>query len=91
MTNSSNTPARGAALNRVERRKAQTHKKLVDAARAMLANDTAAQASIQEITETADVGFGSFYNHFSSKAELFEAAVTDVLVVCLQNGRAIVR
>ena len=28
---------------------------------------------------TADVGFGSFYNHFSSKAELFEAAVADVL------------
>jgi hypothetical protein len=27
----------------------------------------------------ADVGFGSFYNHFSSKAELFEAAVEDVL------------
>jgi AcrR family transcriptional regulator len=79
VTNSSNTPASGAPLNRVERRKAQTHKKLVDAARAMLANDTAAQASIQEITETADVGFGSFYNHFSSKAELFEAAVTDVL------------
>lgn len=27
----------------------------------------------------ADVGFGSFYNHFSTKSELFEAAVADVL------------
>jgi AcrR family transcriptional regulator len=52
---------------------------LIAAARAMLASDTAAQASIQEITEAADVGFGSFYNYFSSKAELFEAAVADVL------------
>src|SRR5690349_9780080 len=74
------TSADGARpLTRVERRKAQTRHKLLAAARAMLANDTAAQASIQEITETADVGFGSFYNHFSSKAKLFEAAVADVL------------
>ncbi len=65
--------------SRVERRKAKTRQKLIAAARAMLAGDTAAQASIQEITESADVGFGSFYNHFSSKAELFEAAVLDVL------------
>ena len=36
-------------------------------------------ASIQEITNAADVGFGSFYNHFTSKAELFEQAVADVL------------
>ncbi|MER5519894.1 helix-turn-helix domain-containing protein, partial [Streptomyces sp. NPDC002763] len=27
-------------------------------------------ASIQAIAERADVGFGSFYNHFDSKAEL---------------------
>ena len=52
---------------------------LIDAARAMLAAGTATQASIQEITDAADVGFGSFYNHFSTKSELFEAAVADVL------------
>ncbi|HTF49757.1 MAG TPA: TetR/AcrR family transcriptional regulator [Pseudonocardia sp.] len=79
MTNGSNPRAGAAPLNRVERRKAQTRKKLINAARAMLADDTAPQASVQEITEAADVGFGSFYNHFSSKPELFEAAVADVL------------
>jgi AcrR family transcriptional regulator len=31
--------------------------------------------SIQEITDAADVGFGSFYNHFPSKQELFDLAV----------------
>ncbi|MDT7567390.1 MAG: bifunctional non-ous end joining protein LigD, partial [Pseudonocardiales bacterium] len=41
--------------NRVERRKAQTRKKLIDAARAMLANDASARASVQEITITAAV------------------------------------
>jgi AcrR family transcriptional regulator len=66
-------------MSRLERRKAHTRQKLVDAARVMLAEDTAGTASIQDITDAADVGFGSFYNHFSSKAELFEAAVEDVL------------
>ncbi len=45
----------------------------------MLAADIAQQASIQDITEAADVGLGSFYNHFTSKGELFETAVADVL------------
>ncbi len=36
---------------------------------------------VLEITQAADVGMGSFYNHFESKEELFEAAITDVLDV----------
>ncbi|GAA2807751.1 TetR/AcrR family transcriptional regulator [Crossiella cryophila] len=64
---------------RLDRRKTETRRKLLDAARAMLAAGTAHQASIQEITDAADVGFGSFYNHFPSKTELFGAAVEDVL------------
>lgn len=71
--------ARPGTGNRLERRKAQTRRKLLDAARVMLADGSAATASIQEITDAADVGFGSFYNHFPSKAELFEAAVADVM------------
>jgi AcrR family transcriptional regulator len=51
----------------------------VDAARLMLADGRAANASVQEITNTADVGFGSFYNHFASKELLFAAAVEQVL------------
>jgi AcrR family transcriptional regulator len=69
----------GTTGSRLDRRKAQTRRKLIDAARAMLAGTTARQASIQDITDAADVGFGSFYNHFTSKDELFEAAVADVL------------
>ena len=66
-------------LSRAERRKARTRQLLIDAARAMLAAGTATQASIKDITDAADLGFGSFYNHFSTKTELFEAAVADVL------------
>lgn len=34
---------------------------------------------VLEITQAADVGMGSFYNHFDSKEALFDAAVADVL------------
>jgi AcrR family transcriptional regulator len=70
---------RDEGAGRLERRKAETRRKLVDAARLLLADGRSQGASIQEITEAADVGFGSFYNHFASKGELFETAVLDVL------------
>ena len=49
------------------------------AARELLASRDPAEVSIQEITDTADVGFGSFYNHFETKADLFDAAMEEVL------------
>jgi len=36
-------------------------------------------APILEITKAADVGLGSFYNHFESRDALFEAAVDEAL------------
>lgn len=63
----------------MQRRKARTRAALVHAARAILAEGGSTDVSIQEITDRADVGFGSFYNHFTSKTELFEAAVAGVL------------
>jgi AcrR family transcriptional regulator len=68
-----------AAANRLHRRKARTRAALVGAARELLASRDPAEVSIQEITDTADVGFGSFYNNFVSKADLFEAAMEEVL------------
>jgi AcrR family transcriptional regulator len=65
--------------NRLDRRKARTRAALVAAARELLASRDPADVSIQEITDTADVGFGSFYNHFETKNDLFEAALEEVL------------
>ncbi|MER6344731.1 TetR/AcrR family transcriptional regulator [Streptomyces sp. NPDC001595] len=65
--------------NRFERRRAETRRALVRAARQILAETGDTGVSIQAIAERADVGFGSFYNHFGSKAELFDTAVTDAL------------
>ena len=64
--------------NRVDRRRERTRSALLTAAQRLLA-DGRTNVSIQEITDAADVGFGSFYNHFDSKDELFEAAVTQTL------------
>ena len=61
------------------RRKARTRQALLDAARTLLATGASHDASIQDITDAADVGFGSFYNHFSDKSELFRAAIEQVL------------
>ncbi len=64
--------------NRLERRKAQTRAALISAAQSFLAAGSL-DVPILEITQAADVGLGSFYNHFESKEELFEAAVEDAL------------
>ena len=65
--------------NRFERRRAKTREALIGAARKLLAESADTTASIQVIAERADVGFGTFYNHFDSKADLFDAAVAEVL------------
>jgi AcrR family transcriptional regulator len=65
--------------SRLDRRKARTRQALIDAAVRLIAEGRGDRASIQEITEAADVGFGSFYNHFESKEQLFQAAAEEVL------------
>lgn len=67
-------------VNRLERRKQRTRAALIKAARALVAEGRL-NVPVLEITRLADVGMGSFYNHFSTKEELFEAAVVDVLDV----------
>ncbi|MFD5742461.1 TetR family transcriptional regulator [Streptomyces massasporeus] len=78
-------PLSAPSQNRFERRRAETRQALIRSARQILAETGDTSVSIQAIAERADVGFGSFYNHFESKAQLFEAAVVDALEEC---GRA---
>jgi AcrR family transcriptional regulator len=65
--------------SRLDRRKERTRRALIDAARRILAERGTTDVSIQEITDTADLGFGTFYNHFDTKTDLFEVAVGEVL------------
>lgn len=70
--------ANTASASRTDRRKERTRAALLAAGRQFLA-DGRTTVSIQEITAAADVGFGSFYNHFEDKQALFEAAVEATL------------
>lgn len=72
------TASNGSGPNRLERRKARTRAALVGAAQSLLAEGKI-NVPIVEITQTADVGMGSFYNHFQSREELFRAAVEEAL------------
>jgi AcrR family transcriptional regulator len=69
---------RDEPVNRLERRKQRTRTALIQAAKGFIAAGKL-NVPVLEITQAADVGMGSFYNHFDSKEELFEAAVADVL------------
>src|SRR5512133_2516535 len=64
--------------NRLERRKARTRAALIRAAQTLIAEGRT-HVPILEITQAADVGLGSFYNHFDSKEQLFRAALEDAL------------
>jgi AcrR family transcriptional regulator len=68
-----------ASGSRRDRRKVRTRQALVDAAVRLIAEGRGDRASVHEITEMADVGFGSFYNHFDSKELLFQVATEEVL------------
>ncbi|WP_278265248.1 TetR/AcrR family transcriptional regulator [Nocardia sp. AG03] len=74
MTAEQTTPTRS------DRRRERTRAALLGAARKFLSEGKSA-VSIKEITDAADVGFGSFYNHFDSKEQLFDEAVRSALEV----------
>ena len=67
-----------APVSRSERRKQRTRAALIKAAQTFIAVGKV-NVPVLEITQAADVGMGSFYNHFDSKEQLFEAAITEVL------------
>jgi Transcriptional regulator len=64
-------------LDRQARRRAETRAKLIEAARALFARQGVDATRINEITEEADVGFGSFYNYFDSKEAIVGAVVEE--------------
>ena len=67
----------GERPNRLERHKQRTRAALIKAAQTFIAAGKP-NVPVLDITQAADVGMGSFYNHFDSKEQLFQAAVTDV-------------
>lgn len=64
---------------RQRRRTKATRQKLLEAARAVFAEKGMDLARIDEISERADVGKGTFYYHFKGKPQLVRELIKDVL------------
>lgn len=65
------------APGRNARRREQTRASLIDAAKTLFAQQGTERTRINEITELADVGFGSFYNHFENKGAIIDAVLSE--------------
>jgi AcrR family transcriptional regulator len=57
----------------------RTRRRLIDAARTLIAEKGVAGLRIAELTDAAGVGMGSFYNHFVTKEALVEAVASESL------------
>jgi AcrR family transcriptional regulator len=67
------TPVKASRGNRSRE---NTRRKLIEAAQRVMSEKGVEQTTIADITEAADVGFGSFYNHFSSKEDIVSTIAT---------------
>ncbi|MBM9504380.1 TetR/AcrR family transcriptional regulator [Actinacidiphila acididurans] len=65
-------------VSRVARKRAAKRAALIDVARRALAEGRTS-ISIQELTEEADMGFGSFYTHFPDKETLFDTVIVETM------------
>ena len=81
-----------AVERRVERRRAATRERLVSTALALFATHGIYDVTVEDITEAADVGKGTFYQHFPSKAaiihHLLHDGMSELLARCRREGRS---
>lgn len=83
-----------AALSRRDRKKARTRREIYDAAMALFAERGFDAVTIAEICEAADVGRGTFFLHYPSKASLlgeFNQRVAEAFRATLREPRASAR
>ncbi len=80
--------AAAEAPSRQDRRKLRTRARLIAAARAVIGRKGVTGTTILDITEEADVGFGTFYNYFDSKEAILAATSAEVVE---QHGTALER
>ncbi len=76
---------------RQQRGYGKTRKKLLDAAKTVMAEKGLSATTVEDITERADVGRGSFYYHFDAKDEMIRLMMEKLLkelVAALKEGCA---
>ena len=65
-------------LSRTERKRQRTRTALIEATRKLAYRGGEEKISVQDITEEADVGLGTFYNYFEHKQAIFEAVLDGI-------------
>jgi AcrR family transcriptional regulator len=76
--------------NRYERRRMETRNRLIKAGLAVVSEKGIEASTVQDITEAADVGRGSFYNFFDTKEELVQAIIDDHVELLLKMQRCVI-
>lgn len=84
----SKAPARGVApAGRRERRAAETRVRLFRSALALIAEHGLPNVTIEDITEAADVGKGTFFNYFESKEHVL-GVMSEIQIGKIREARA---
>jgi AcrR family transcriptional regulator len=74
-------------LSRVERRKAETNKRLLKVARQLFFEKGIYWAKVEDITELADLGKGTFYKYFDSKETIIRVLLEQGLKELLEDTK----
>ena len=74
-------------VNRTEKRVAKTKKKLLSAALEVFSEYGVDAATIDDITQRADLGKGTFYRHFSDKAEIMACLIDQAIEKLIEKLR----
>lgn len=61
------------------RKRTENREKLLAAARVLFAEQGVEATTIQQITDEADLGFGTFYNHFEDKERLVDEVLSHMV------------
>ena len=71
--------------SRQQRRTSRTRQRLLDAARSVFSEHGFDAVRIDEITDRADLGKGTFYYHFGSKEKIIREVMAGVLAELIQS------
>jgi AcrR family transcriptional regulator len=83
-----NAKLRKTTKNRSQKRASRTRKKLKEAALDVFSEKSVDAATVEEITEKADVGKGTLYQHFDDKEEIVVTLVEEAVEHLIKFIRA---
>lgn len=89
MATTGNGAGHAADQGRVERRRRATRARLLEAAYEVMTQSGVDDAKIKDITDRADLGFGTFYNYFETKDQI-ASQVLDCIINDLARRNRVV-